>query len=194
MSLIAMIRHGPTPWNESKRLQGQRDIPLSLDGRRTVAGWRLPDEFREFDWFCSPLTRTRETARMLGIEAEVAQPIKEMDWGGWDGHTMTELRAKFGDIVARREAQGIDLRPDRGESPREVRQRVAAWINHIMAERARPIGMVTHQGVIRAVLSLATGWDMVGPPPHKMAWAAVQLFRLDGDAVRIERLDISLER
>ncbi|MHA1568499.1 MAG: histidine phosphatase family protein, partial [Alphaproteobacteria bacterium] len=98
MTLIAMIRHGPTPWNEAKRLQGQRDIPLSVKGRRTVEGWTLPSEFEEFAWFCSPLTRARQTAALLGLEPEIEPAIKEMEWGSWDGHTMPELRAKFGDI------------------------------------------------------------------------------------------------
>jgi broad specificity phosphatase PhoE len=38
---------------------------------------------------------------------------------------------------------------------------------------------VTHKGVIRAVLALATGWDMRQSPPHKLRWDAVHLFRLD---------------
>ena len=36
MTALALIRHGPTSWNEEHRLQGQADIPLSADGRAKV--------------------------------------------------------------------------------------------------------------------------------------------------------------
>ena len=54
-------------------------------------------------------------------------------------------------------------------------------------------GAVAHQGIIRATVSLATGWDMINPPPEKMEWDAVQLFSVDADgSVEIDQLNISL--
>ena len=51
MSRIALIRHGPTGWNQQKRLQGQSDQPLSDEGRARVKTWRLPEGLvDEFDW------------------------------------------------------------------------------------------------------------------------------------------------
>lgn len=193
MTLVAFVRHGPTEWNEAKRLQGRRDIPLSENGIKTVSGWTLPEEFHPFDWVASPLTRARQTADMLGITYRIEPAVQEMDWGAWDGHTVHELREKFGDVIAEREAKGIDLRPHEGESPREVRTRIETWLGTI-SHAGQPTGAVCHQGIIRAMLSLATGWDMVNKPPEKLEWAAVQLFRLETDgSVAVERLNISLE-
>ncbi len=74
-----------------------------------------------------------------------------------------------------------------------MRDRVAGWIAGVAA-RGRPAGAVAHQGIIRAALSLATGWEMVGKPPVKMDWAAVHVFSAGADgALRVERLNISLE-
>jgi len=88
---------------------------------------------------------------------------------------------------------GIDLRPHNGESPREVRGRVESWLMRVAADGA-PFGAVAHQGIIRAALSLATGWEMVGPPPYEMDWASVHVFAIDGKGnVEIDRLNISLE-
>ena len=50
---LTALRHGPTLWNESKHIQGQRDIPLSEKGRRTVRGWRLPAGMGERVWWSS---------------------------------------------------------------------------------------------------------------------------------------------
>ena len=78
MISLALIRHGPTVWNEQKRLQGQTDIPLSPDGLTRVEGWSVPTEFSDFKWFASPLTRAQETAELLGLTVETEPSIIEM--------------------------------------------------------------------------------------------------------------------
>ena len=49
MTLLALIRHGPTEWNENGLVQGRSDIPLSDRGRAKVTQWRLPDMLAGFD-------------------------------------------------------------------------------------------------------------------------------------------------
>jgi broad specificity phosphatase PhoE len=192
MISLALIRHGPTVWNEQKRLQGQTDIPLSPDGLKRVEGWSLPTEFSNFKWFASPLTRAQQTAELLGLTVETEPSIIEMHWGDWEGQTGKELKEKLGDEFIRRQKMGIDLRPDDGESPRDVRDRVGEWVSRI-AKTGVHTGAVAHLGIIRAMVSLATGWDMIKPPAEKIEWDAVQLFSVDADGnVEIDQLNISL--
>ncbi|MBK20484.1 MAG: hypothetical protein CMM52_16765 [Rhodospirillaceae bacterium] len=192
MTALALIRHGPTVWNEQKRLQGQTDIPLSPDGQERVKSWKVPEEFTAFNWFASPLSRAQQTAKLLGLTVETEAAIIEMHWGDWEGQTGPDLREKYGEEFIRRQKMGIDLRPDGGESPRDVRARVKEWVSRI-AESGTDTGAVAHQGIIRAMISLATGWDMINPPPEKMEWDAVQLFSVSpGGEVEIDRLNISL--
>ncbi|MEE8333413.1 MAG: histidine phosphatase family protein [Alphaproteobacteria bacterium] len=193
MTRIALIRHGPTEWNEQHRLQGQTDVPLSVDGERKVDGWTLPAEFHDYDWVASPLTRAQQTAAALGLTPRPEPSLIEMDWGDWEGFTRDELIERYGDGFRERTAQGIDLRPHNGESPREVRARFAEWAAGV-ALSGRDTGAVAHQGIIRAALSLATGWIMMGKPPAKMDWSSVHLFAVDENGVvTIERLNVSLE-
>jgi len=191
---IAVIRHGPTDWNEAKRLQGRADRLLSDGGRAEVSAWSVPQEFHGYDWHCSPLGRARQTADILGLNYRIDDALVEMDWGAWEGKTHHELVSQYGDEFRNRAARGIDLRPHDGESPREVRNRVHAWTRGV-AERRRPSGAVCHQGVIRALLSLATGWEMIGEPPHQLDWSSVHVFDVASDGgVCIGRLNISLVR
>lgn len=193
MTPLALIRHGPTTWNVKRRLQGHTDVPLSEDGIAKVKTWSVPQDFLAFDWVVSPLTRAAETAALLGLDCATENDIKEMNWGAWEGFTRAELDRKYGDEVARRSALGLDLRPHEGESPRELRDRIGEWLARI-AGAGRPTGAVTHQGVIRAVMSLATGWDMVNEPPLKLDWASVHLFHIGGDGkVEIGEVNISME-
>jgi probable phosphoglycerate mutase len=43
------------------------------------------------------------------------------------------------------------------------------------------IVVVTHKGVLRAVLSAATGWDMTAKPPLRLDGAALHRFEIDAD-------------
>jgi probable phosphoglycerate mutase len=189
---LALIRHGPTAWNEQKRLQGQADIPLSPNGIKRVKTWRVPTEFVDFKWFASPLSRAQKTASILGLSAEIEPAIIEMDWGKWEGQTGQELREKYGEEFIRRQKKGIDLRPDGGESPRDVRGRVGEWVATI-SKKSVPTGAVAHQGIIRAMVSLATGWNMISPAPKEIKWDAIQLFKVTPEgAIQIDQLNISL--
>lgn len=193
MTRIALIRHGPTGWNAERRLQGRADRPLSDEGRARVAAWRVPAEYLDFEWVTSPLARARETAEILGLEvARVEGAVVEMDWGDWEGHTRAELDARYGPEVAARTARGLDLRPHNGESPREVRSRFAGWARAVAAG-AGPTGAVCHQGIIRAALSLATGWSMVGKPPVAMDWDSLHLFEAGADGrFEVVRVNVGL--
>lgn len=194
MTLLALIRHGPTEYNEQGRMQGRSDEPLNEAGRAAVGGWRLPPELTGADWVSSPLIRARETARLLGAPQLVIEPrIIEMDWGRWEGRRLDELRAELGVAMAENEARGLDFRPEGGESPSDVQARVAPWLAAV-GGRGRPTVAVTHKGVIRAILALATAWDMTGKPPLKLAPAAAHVFAVAADGkVTVERLNLALD-
>jgi probable phosphoglycerate mutase len=155
----------------------------------------LPAELAGFAWLTSPLRRAIDTARRLGIlDAVVELRLTEMEWGEWQGASLAGLRARLGAEMVLAEAEGLDFRPPAGESPREVQARVKPLLAEI-ARSGRPIAAITHKGVIRAVLALATGWDMRDKPPHRLSWAAAHLFRLDSTGrPAVERLNLPLAR
>lgn len=180
MIRLALLRHGPTEWNAARRLQGRADLPLSAAARAALARRRPPAELAGFRWLASPLLRARETARLLGVTAASEPALIEMDYGAWEGRSLAELRAEDPAGVAANEARGLDLRPSGGESPREVQARLARLAGRLLAARG-DVAAVTHKGVIRAALALATGWDMTGKPPVRLDWAAAHLFLLAAD-------------
>ena len=125
---MVMIRHAPTAWNAAGRIQGHTDVPLGGDGRRALAGRRLPERFGAYRVHSSPLARAVETAALLGLDAPVLdRRLMEMDWGEWEGSTRAALAAADPAGVARNEAGGPDFRPPGGESPREVQARIVDW-------------------------------------------------------------------
>ena len=177
-------------------MQGRRDIPLSERGRAEVRAWRLPADAgrpaaEPVQWYSSPLRRAVETAEILCGATPLSEPaLVEMDWGDWEGFGLDELRRRFGDEFARQEAAGLDFRPPGGESPRDVRDRVARWLAAIAARR-QPVVAVTHKGVLRAVLAAATGWDMTRKPPIRLQNGALHRFDVDADG-RISLLECNV--
>jgi len=193
MTVLALLRHAPTDWNKARRLQGRADIPISESSRTELARRRLPASVAGFHALSSPLTRCRETAALLSLEATIEPRLVEMDWGRYEGHTLKDLHTKFGFDLAANEARGLDFRPPDGESPRDVQKRIAPVLAEIAAA-ARPTVAVTHRGVIRAVYAQAMGWDMKRKPPHEVDLYALQIFRLAPDGTpAVDRLNVALD-
>lgn len=155
---IFFIRHGETHWNKLKKYQGHTDIPLSDNGVRQVSSWRIPENIEH--WFVSPLSRAVQTADLHQLQPRTSVvELIEANWGDWEGKTLKEIRQDNPALVERLDGQGLDLFPPGGESPRQVKLRLQSWLGSI-PDNYRRIGAVTHRGVIRAALSLATDWDM----------------------------------
>lgn len=186
-----MIRHARTEWNEQGRIQGRTDLPLSVEGRKRALAWRLPGGARTLRWYVSPLERARETARQIGLSAMPDERLVEMCWGEWEGKRLEELRSA-GLLTPEMEGLGLDLRPPGGESPRDVQTRLRPWLKEIGPCR-RSLGAVTHNGVIRALYALASGWDMRSDPPVKLLTNCAHQFRISQDGTpQVEILNISL--
>ncbi len=194
MTLIALIRHGATAWNEQGIVQGRNDIPLSANGRDEVSKWTVPLSLRNYVWVSSPLSRALETAFLLsGSQPPTDERLVEMDWTSWEGRTLPDLRSALGDLMAAWEAEGLDFRSPGGESPREVQQRVKPFLaaRKLLGENTIA---VCHKGVIRAIYALAIGWDMKTKPPRKLKDGCAQIFELDHDGhPKVHELDVALD-
>jgi probable phosphoglycerate mutase len=188
---LALLRHFPTSWNDAGRIQGHADVALTAASRERLAMLAVPAEFAAFRMMCSPLKRARETAQALGLAATSHARWIEMNWGGYEGHSLSDLRRRLGDEFAANEARGLDFTPPGGESPRMVFARLLPLLQDLAA-RGDTLA-VTHRGVIRAIYAQAAGWTMTGKPPHRLASDAIQVFALAADGrPAIERLNLTL--
>lgn len=173
---IAFVRHAPTAWNEAGRIQGHSDQPLSESGIKAAQSWLLPVWCLQRKCLSSPLQRARQTAELLDLlNCDVAQALIEMNWGDWEGKRLAELRESLGKEMAKNEARGLDFQPPGGESPRMVQERLRHWFKKLSRDTPDLVG-VAHKGVIRAAYALASGWDMVAEPPHKLRYDCLHDF------------------
>lgn len=198
MTLIALLRHGPTQWNADGRLQGRRDTDLSDAGRTMVGSWRLPEPWHRTAIVASPLRRCLDTVDILSTTHADLGPQSidprfiEMDWGTWEGRTLGDLRHEQGDTMVLNEARGLDFRPDNGESPRDVQNRVLPALAEL-SQQGEDRLVVAHRGIIRAIYAIATEWDMRSDPVDKLSRQALQIFELsDTGRPRIAAMNVRL--
>lgn len=152
---LTLVRHAQSTWNAEERWQGQSDVPLSPAGRAEAVqvGARLAPE--RFDRIvASDLSRALDTARAIAgtraIEPDAA--LREMNLGSWCGLPHAEVAAKHGEQL-RALAHGQDVRiGETGETIGEFSQRVLGALEAIEAGPHERVLVVTHGGVIRAVL------------------------------------------
>ena len=192
--LLGLIRHAPTAWNAAGRLQGTSDLPLSPAGEAEARRMRLPPAMRHWRRCASPLQRAQRTARLITPPMPVltVEALREMSFGAWEGRTLDELRRNGGLAMAEEEARGLDMRPPDGETPREVILRLRPWLATLHAE-ARPVLAISHKGIQRALLAMATGWAMHDNPPVRLRSRAVHLFAVArGGTVSLLRPNIAL--
>jgi probable phosphoglycerate mutase len=188
------LRHASTEWNELGLMQGRRDMPLSAKGRADIARWRLPSRVPpDVVLLSSPLLRAVDTATLMCRRSPRIEPaLIEMDWGRWEGRTLDDARRADPVAYDANAGRGLDFRPPGGESPREVAARVAAWLESMASTRTAALA-VTHRGVLRAMLSLATGWDMRDKPPLRLQDACLHRFAVRPDGgLALEQPNIAL--
>lgn len=165
MKLI-WIRHGETEWNREFRLQGTSDIPLNETGRWQAERVAETVNIGLDRVYVSPLNRTRRFAQplaaRLGLEITELAELREMYFGRWEGSAYFEMESE--DRLALDEwgrAPHLSSPPG-GESLAEVAARVTKALKRMEAELGREgaAAVITHGGVIRALVALVLGAEL----------------------------------
>jgi len=188
---LALLRHGPTEWNATGRIQGQTDIPLSDTGFAKMAALRLPLEVTRV--YASPMLRTRQTAQALGLPEPIYDArLMEQNWGSWEGLSRDEILARDGAdaFIKAGSNRGEAFRPGGGESTGELHARVASFLKDVAQGEGDAV-TVAHLGVLRAAYTLATGWDMATPMPAELDVSKILVLSLEKDGTpKIDRLNM----
>jgi probable phosphoglycerate mutase len=162
-----LIRHGETDWNRAGRWQGLADVPLSMLGRAQAASLaqRLAHEgFTVDHTYSSDLLRAWDTAQIvaqrLGLAVQPLPALREIDVGAWSGLTRPEIVARWpGAFVT------LHAAPD-GENRDAFWQRVADAVLGLAEQHNKQrVLLVTHGGVIRALLGQICAWQTT-PDAH----------------------------
>ena len=159
---VLLVRHGQTP-TTGQSLPGRAPgLHLADAGIRQAerAAERLAELSKVDAVYCSPLERTRETAKpigkALGLTPKVRKGLLECDFGEWTG-------AKLNDLFKLPEWKTVQQAPSQfrfpgGESFTEMQVRIVTAVEQLAAEHpGGTIVCVSHADPIKAAMAHALG-------------------------------------
>jgi len=158
---LTLVRHGQSVANRDGIVQGHLDSPLSDLGRRQAAAlaaaWRT-DGVRFDHLLSSPLLRARQTAEVfalsLGLDLETDDVWMERDLGRAQGMPLADFLA-----AGQRRPAATPFEPtfESGETAWELHARAARAVQRIVERPAGEYLIVSHGGILNAVLRVALG-------------------------------------
>lgn len=165
---LFLVRHGATPLTSENRFSGDVGVDLSEEGRAQVQclAERLATE-RIAAVYCSPLSRTVETAGILaaphGLTPLHRDGLREISHGRWEGLTRREVEERFGGEYESWEADPFTFAPVGGESGVSVLARALPVVREIVvAHPGQNALVVSHKATLRLLLSSLLGFDARG--------------------------------
>ncbi|MDJ0537029.1 MAG: histidine phosphatase family protein [Xenococcaceae cyanobacterium MO_207.B15] len=163
---IYFLRHGETVASKTGGFCGTSDVELTAEG--TIMAENFAEAYQSISWkaiFCSPMSRTIATAKPLcdhlGMEMQLRDGLKEINFGEWEGKTPTEVNAQFHDEYVRWQSEPGWNAPPGGERAIDIARRSSEVIEEI--EGTYPDGnvlVVSHKATIRIMLCFLLGIDV----------------------------------
>ena len=191
MIRLALLRHGHTHWNREGRIQGRTDVPLDDLAVAELSQRSLPLPWHKATIVASPLIRAVKTAQLVsGVSPHLVPDLIEMDWGEWEGQKAAELHATKAVDYRAIEDWGWEYAAPHGESPESVRKRVLPWVLGLHQDTLA----VTHIGIMRVILALATGWHFSGPPPFQIKRNRLYIIEVKGGRLSLQPDTLALNR
>ena len=154
---IYLIRH-TTPDIEKSVCYGQSDISIAstFEYEASIVQEKLKNI--SFDVvYSSPLSRCIELAKMITSNFYTDNRLKELNFGDWELKSwcdipLTESQYWMDDFV--------NASTPNGESYLELQERVIDFYKELIIKPYQTVIIVSHAGVIRALLSFLRGIDL----------------------------------
>jgi alpha-ribazole phosphatase len=161
MTRLWLIRHGQPAEEALHRCYGSLDVGLSEAGR---AQMELAADYLKGECiaaiYASPRSRALESAQVLAAAlscpVEVAEDLREIDFGDFEGLAYDEIATRYPDLYRQWMEQPTEIRFPNGESFSEMRVRVLRAFDAIRRDReGQTVALISHGGVNRILLAWA---------------------------------------
>nr|HID13366.1 histidine phosphatase family protein [Anaerolineae bacterium] len=164
MTRIVLVRHGQTAWNREVRFRGRTDLELDEIGLRQAeaTGRYLAARWPVAAVYSSPLRRAMQTAeaiaRAQGLSAYPLEGLLDIDFGEWQGLSPDEVAQRYPALYRAWLEVPHTVRFPGGEGLDDVRSRVVAGLDEVVARHPRQaVALVSHTVVNRVLLCAVLG-------------------------------------
>lgn len=154
---LYLIRHGKTIWNEKGLLQGNSDIPLNEEGKKSALKLREYFKNKNIDMcFSSPLERACATAEIAfpNLKVITTDKIVERHLGEFEGKSHTEYSFyEFWDYKLNSNYKGV-------EPVQTLLKRSKEFLEEIKEKYPdKNIAVVSHGAFLKAFYYTIIGYD-----------------------------------
>jgi alpha-ribazole phosphatase len=198
ITAMLLIRHAePAAW-ATRLCHGSLDVPLSDDGMKQAR--RVGDHLRDARFeavYTSPLGRAVATASAVagphGLDPVLRQDLAEVDFGAFEGRTFDEIAASDPDLYRQWMRAPANVRFPGGESFDDLRVRATDEAGRIRGDHdGGRVAVVTHGGVIRAVLADVLGVDDGRIFRIDQSWGGMSLVEWVGDEAVVRYVNVTV--
>ena len=163
---LYLLRHGQTEYSLNNAFCGSVDPKLTDDGIEMAQGFAVA--YQSVEWqaiYASPMIRAIATAKplaeKLGMELELRDGLKEINYGNWEGKTVATVSSEYHDDYIRWTADPAWYPPTGGELAVAIASRALVVIEEIKQRYSSGnILIVSHKATIRIILCSLLGIDV----------------------------------
>jgi broad specificity phosphatase PhoE len=163
---LYFVRHGETLASKTGGFCGTSDVELTTEGVMMAKDFALA--YSDIEWtavFSSPMIRTIATAKplcaMIGIEMQLRDGLKEINFGQWEGKTPAEVNQQYHDEYVKWQAEPGWNAPPEGERAIDIARRSSEVIEEIeKTYQSGNVLVVSHKATIRIMLCSLLGIDV----------------------------------
>lgn len=165
------MRHGLTPLNKQKKVNGEIDEPLALEGFEEVRGITslIPKTIKYI--YCSPLLRATQTAEIINLKLHIPifieDKISEIRMGtSLSGKSWEEMENGL-ELKNKHRTVRFDYHKYGGESVSDVKKRLILFLKKINNKyQDDEVLLITHGGIIRVIRLLESGESIYETEKH----------------------------
>lgn len=181
---IYLVRH--TSLNiEGSICYGQSNVDLAntFDSELSIIKAKLPD-LENAIFYTSPLKRCFSLAfRITGKTPVIDNRIIEMNFGEWELQNWNLLS---GDIFKKWCLDFVNTQTPNGESYLDLYKRSIDFWNEVITQQHEKVVIVTHGGVIKAILAHVLGIPLVNSALIDISFGSISKIRINGTIQNIE--------
>lgn len=193
---IILVRHGRTAWNREPRFRGRVDVPLDEYGHRQAAAvaQAIASRYSPAAVLCSPLQRTVDTARPIGLAVGVphrcCSALIDISFGKLAGLSLDEAAAAYPDLYEAWNTVPDTVSFPGGESIHDVRARTANLVWRLRdSHPGQQVVLVSHDCVCRVLTCYLLGLHERDFWRPEFATASISEFVLSGGSAAVRRLN-----
>lgn len=189
MTEVLVVRHGETPWNVERRVQGWEDIPLNETGirqaealARYLARTRLHGN--QIDAiYSSDLQRARMTAEIVGqalsLPVIVDEGVRERHFGVLQGLVFSKMEEHQPEAARIWKSRDPDAILPEGESLRRFHERVTQAIDTIASRHlGQRVMVVSHGGAMDIIWRHARQASLQAPREAELLNASINRLKV----------------